>query len=443
MRLNKFKFLVQNYWFIPGAFALAGIVLGLLVGPLDHWLEIERRLEDMALKAITPTGARVVLSTIAASMITVGGVTFSITIVAIANVTGQFGARVVSNFMDDRDNQLILGIFLGNFGFCLVILAMVRAAGEGDSATPFVPQLGVLVAVLWSLAAMGAFIYFIHHTAESLRIQTQIDRIGKDLWTDITDLAEYTPMRRAEPGLDWTGAEEYYAEQMGYVRSIDYARLLQLARQHGAVLELTVGPGDFVDRDRLIARAIPAGPPRTDLDAAFSISAMRNALQDLTYHFDELVEIATRALSPGVNDPFTAGNCANYIATGLAALSRRRLGERLVYDASGQLRLIRRTTDFETVARQTLQQMRPYFTTDRNALLQLLRALCRAHAQIEGEDHRDLIREEAEALVASGESVLLPEDHTPVQERLAMLRAPDKRAAPRAELEQDTTPRAG
>lgn len=106
-------------------------------------------------------GARGLLSAVASSMITVAGVVFSITIVALSLTSSQYTSRVLRNFMRDRVNQTVLGVFVGIFAYCLVVLRTIRGGDEGA----FVPSLAVLGGLLLAFVGIGFLIYFIHHIA--------------------------------------------------------------------------------------------------------------------------------------------------------------------------------------------------------------------------------------------------------------------------------------
>jgi uncharacterized membrane protein len=176
LNLNTLR---SKYWLVPALMALGAIALAISVVAIDrilgaHWIE-----SVPWLYANEPTGARSLLSTIAGSMITVAGVTFSITIAALATTASTFGPRLISNFMQDRGNQVTLGTFISTFLFCVLVLRTVRT-GEDEQAV-FVPHLAIIIALLFALASLGVLIYFIHHIPESINISNVLARLGRDL----------------------------------------------------------------------------------------------------------------------------------------------------------------------------------------------------------------------------------------------------------------------
>lgn len=376
--------LAENYWFLPGAMTVLGIGGGLAAALLDAWLDVDRLFALLGLDRVSAEGARTILSTAAGSMITVAGVTFSITIAAIATVTSQFGSRVFSNFMDDRGSQVTLGIFLGTFSYCLVVLGWVRSGAEGHGE--FVPQLALMGAMALVLLSVGALIYFIHHTADGLRIQNQLDAVGRQLRRTIRERFEAVPEDPPEPSEEpqWDPSLDVPGDIPGYVEEVDYAALVGLAKAAGSSLRVLASPGDFVMAGEPIVRRRDDRIEAAAVREAFHMASSRSGRQDFTYYLDQLVEIAVRALSPGINDPFTAGNAVDWLGDGLLLLSGRRLPARMLDDDEGTPRVFRPGLDFDDVVVGTLDQLRPYFAGDRNAALQLMDVLVCCARCIEG-----------------------------------------------------------
>jgi uncharacterized membrane protein len=157
----------SSFWFLPGVIVLAAVLLALFLVQLDLSLQEKQALyaEWPMLLGSGAEGARSLLSTVASSMITVAGVVFSITIVALSLASNQYTSRVLRNFMRDRVNQAVLGLFLGIFAYCLMVLRTIRGAEE----TIFVPSVAVLFGLLLAFVGIAVLIYFIHHIAMSIQ----------------------------------------------------------------------------------------------------------------------------------------------------------------------------------------------------------------------------------------------------------------------------------
>ena len=215
----------SSYWFIPSLMALAAVLLSSGAIYLDGVIGAGWMDEVAWLYANKPDGARALLSTISGSMITVAGVTFSITIASVAYATGQFGPRLLTNFMQDRGNQVTLGTFIATFLYCLLVLRTIRGADErtggsaevsGDFVGAFVPHAAILIALVLTLASVGVLIFFIHHVPDSIHISNVIAKIGRELNAKIDSL--FPEMLGQKP------PEELDGEPESDVRNISSAR---------------------------------------------------------------------------------------------------------------------------------------------------------------------------------------------------------------------------
>ncbi|MBC2777263.1 DUF2254 domain-containing protein [Parasphingopyxis marina] len=324
-----------SYWFYPGLFSLLAAILAFVTVYLDRNGMAEWLNEVSWIHSSRPEGARTVLTVIAGSMIAVASTVFSITIAAVAYASGNYGPRLLTNFMQDKGNQLSLGTFIATFVYALMVLRVVRGEDERPSdaveaaATQlpgFTPQLSLLIATVLALIAVAVLVFFLHHIPDSIRINTVLKGIGQRL---IWDIRERFPdedggvePEKPEPG------EAVLATATGYVKIIDFETLDSIAEDKGGVVALRIRTGDFIHPRKPIAEW--SGAELTDeiADAirdCFSAGGMRTPTQDLEFLFDELVEIALRALSPGINDPFTAITSMHWLGAAMAELCHRDL----------------------------------------------------------------------------------------------------------------------
>ena len=369
----------QNYWFWPSVLTIAAVILGVGVPAIDRviggaWMD-----QTGLLRAIQVDGARSLLATLAAAVLGVAGVSFSITIVAVSFASGTFGPRLVGNFMRDRTNQVVLGIFLGTFVYCITVLGTVHdATGEGGSAglPTFVPQLAIMLAQAFTLASVGALIYFIHHVPESINIMNLAARIGHALRETLSKRPEEReettldgPPDRNEPARDVTAATT------GYLTEIDIERLHKLADENDIDVVLDRTAGDFVLAGELVLVARPRGLAKEvdpdEFATCIAIGPERTADQDELFLADELVEIIGRALSPGTNDPHTAITCLDWVRAALAAFARGCPGGE--WRRHGHV-TYRRIT-FESLTAHVFGRVRQYVASDRNATLHALEVL--------------------------------------------------------------------
>lgn len=324
----------DSYWFIPAMLALAGLVGGLLLVWADVQVGTAWLSGSGLLHGSRPEGARAMLSTVAGSTITVAGVVFSVTLAAVTYAAGQHGPRLLTNFARDQGNQVTLGIFIGTYVYCLVVLRTVRSASETGRANDyFVPQIAVYGALGLALASIAMLIYFVHHVTQTIHINNVIARIGESLVADVrANAATEASLGAAGTAVEGLARVQIVSTRAGYVQGIDYAALATLAESQAVTGRINCRPGDFIDRGRPLITvhaetALDDGAQREwgaqkEWQAAFTIGRRKTDLQDLQFGFDELNEIATRALSPGINDPFTAIACIDWMGAALSEYDR-------------------------------------------------------------------------------------------------------------------------
>ncbi|MBU1376211.1 MAG: DUF2254 domain-containing protein [Alphaproteobacteria bacterium] len=387
-----------SYWFLPTVMALGAVLLAGGMILLDTYAGSDWMDGLPWLYAARPDGARQVLSTVSASMITVAGTVFSVTIAAVVYASGQYGPRLLSNFMSDRGNQVTLGTFIATFVYCLLVLRTIRSADEAGAGAGFVPNLALLVGVALALCSIAVLIFFIHHVPSQLHINSVIEDVGEKLLKEIgarfpqfigaprpddagQDDASRVPATFKLDASEADGARRASvdAKRTGYLQIIDEQAIMAIARDQDLVLRLQYQPGDFVHVGRTLVEASP--PERCDEETAtlvagaFAVGSRRTALQDLRFLVDELVEIAARALSPGVNDPFTAVTCLDWLGAALSDLAGRELPSHLRVDEDGALRVITHPVTFAGFMDRGFGALAQYCATDMVASLRFIRAL--------------------------------------------------------------------
>lgn len=416
MKLPFFKLFESvraSYWFLPSIMAVLAIALGagmvwLDAGPGANWLN-----ELGWYQKAKPDGAHQVLSTIAGSMITVAGVVFSITIVAIAYAASQYGPRILTNFMSDRGNQVTLGTFIATFVYCLVVLRTIRGGEDGG----FVPQIAVMVGLLLALCSIAVLIYFIHHVPNSIHINNVVAHIGRQLKasvgerfpTRIGDAPEEqgnTPDRslKAAAMLKRESGEAAVLRSRanGYIQSLDEDAIMEAASRADLLVRLRHKPGDFVYEGQALAHAWPAASFSDEIEDAlrssFSVGTRRTPYGDLTFLVDELVEIAARALSSGVNDPYTAMTCLDWLGAGASELAGRHVPSSRRVDEKGNTRVIALPETFGDFVERGFGRMRQYLARDMNAAVHALATLRSVAESCRSEQALDALAGEAEKL---------------------------------------------
>ncbi len=414
---NLFTELRSSMWFIPGLMALSGIVLSAAVIRLDATLALE---SAGWFQGKAPS-ARAMLGAIAGSMMSVTGVTFSITIVALSLASSQFGPRLLRNFMRDRRNQFVLGTFIATFVFCLLGL---RAIDDRPDVT--IPIITVMTGIGLAILSLGVFIFFIHHISVSIQADAVLATVAHEIEDSIDRLypesfGEGGPAPRGDNRLEGE-PREVFAARSGYVQAIAEEELLSAAIDKDLVVELIHRPGSFIVEGERVAKVWG-----TDLDddilkrvrGVFIIGQKRTAEQDIEFLIDQLVETASRSLSPGINDPVTAMTCTNRLGAALSALGRREFPSPYRYDEEGRLRVIVDVSTFSGIMDAAFNQIRQYSTSSVAVTVRLLEVFAViARATKSTPDRQDAIRAHAERVFRGCANVdLEPTDRAAIEER--------------------------
>jgi uncharacterized membrane protein len=323
-----------NFWFLPSLMAAIAVVISFALIQLDVSLGVDVVRELGWTYTFGAEGARAILSAIASSMITVAALTFSMTMLSLQLASSQFGPRLLRNFMRDRVNQAMLGIFIATFVYCLLVLRTVR----GTDTNNFVPHISVAFGVFLAIASLAMLIYFIHHIALAIRIETLLAEIAAEVRAAIDKLYPECIGRENEgqesiaerdPSADALAADAKPIRTglSGYVQSVDADALMEVATACDLMVRIATRPGRFVLEDDVIMTASPADrvseETAADLCATLIIGRDRTPAQDIEFSIRRIVEVAQRALSPGLNDPTTAIYCLDRLAEAFARLATR------------------------------------------------------------------------------------------------------------------------
>ncbi|TWT54889.1 hypothetical protein Pla22_25430 [Rubripirellula amarantea] len=396
-----------SYWFIPSLMVIGAILLSQFTIWIDRDFGNDWLKDFWFVSMNQPDGARALLATVAGSMITVAGVTFSLTILAVSHATSHFGPRLLDNFMRDRGNQVTLGTFVATFLYCLLVLRVVRGGGEsndlGVELGAFVPQLSLLVGLVLTIASVAELIYFIHHVPDSIHISTVLQRLAVDMDAKFDELYPETlgdpldpDQRDQDRSLNFSHTVE--SAHSGYLQGIDDTELLEFAKANDCVLRLLRRPGDFLRLGERIVEVTPVDDWSDDhvkqIQHGFTIGFSRTPTQDAFFTLNEFVEVATRALSPGVNDPFTAMQCIDWLSDGLVKLSRRQLPKLKRVDSEGDIRIIISPVGYIDFVDAMLGQLVPYASRDENVRKYFIDSMERVIAISEAAELNQLIKKQ-------------------------------------------------
>ncbi|HEV2766505.1 MAG TPA: DUF2254 domain-containing protein [Acidimicrobiales bacterium] len=330
--------LVSGYWFIPGGIVVVASAVALAL------LELDAELVDQG-RSIGFTGgpesARALLSSIASSMLTLTALVFSVTIVVLQLASGQFSPRVLRTFLRDRRSQTTLGVFLATFLYALIVLRAVR--GDGGSVDRFVPGISVGVSFALVVVSVAFFMQYIHNITTSIRVIEIIDRISKETAAAIERMHP-ADFQSADVGLPSLAAPSATvgAATRGVVTSVNVDRLCRIAEGADVCLAVVPRVGEFVATGMPLVEVHGDGDGVDDdaVRRAISLAKERQLDEDPAFGFRQLVDIAERTLSPGVNDPTTAVQCLDHLHDLLRRLAHRPLPRSVTRTSEQRLRVV-------------------------------------------------------------------------------------------------------
>jgi uncharacterized membrane protein len=421
-----------SYWFIPSLLTVAAFLLALTTIHLDQRWGSDWLTSFSWFEGSRPEGARAQLTVLSSAMITISSTVFAITIAAVAYASGNYGPRLLTNFMNDRGNQFSLGVFIATFAYNLTLLRVVR--NPGDAPTPgesraealsaFVPQLSMLVSAASAILAVAVLVYFLHHIPASIRINTVLGGIGRRL---LRDIERRFPLEAgpSEPEERISGSP-INARSIGYIEVVDFAELDEIACKNELTIALRVRTGDFIHPHLPLVEV--SGEPEEELQKrildCFSLGESRTPTQDLEFLIDELVEIALRALSPGINDPFTAVTSMHWMGAALAALADRDLRKGPEQDSYQHGRVQPLADDFDHFVKRSFGALRASAATNPIAAKIFLETLSGVSIGASSARRQSTLRREAEMLVEQAEHELKGPALAEVRERLGSFLPP-------------------
>jgi uncharacterized membrane protein len=402
-----------NLWLVPMFEVLGVLALYLVTHAVDRSAYEHRLTLPPWLIFGSADAARQILTALAAAVITVAGTVFSITIVTLTLASTQFGPRMLRNFIRDRGTQLTLGTFVATFVYATVVLISI---GPGSGTRTFVPNLSISVAVLLVAVSMGVLIYFIHHIATMIQLPHVIAQIARDLDRAIDTESEVEGIgREAGPSVDELLRRMHErggpvpAPVSGYLQYLRISTLVSMAVEKGAVIQLHRRPGQFLVAGHAVATVWPADVA-ADVAAALRRSHIsgptRTLAQDLSFAVDQLVEIAIRALSPAVNDTFTALTCVDWLGDSLCKITTRWHPVVAHRDSYGYVRVITAEVSYSSLVERAFEKIRQASRGMPAVMIRQLDALTKIMSHTTNPDQRDLLLLQAEMILSAARATV-------------------------------------
>ncbi len=405
---NKLAPLIEkmqsSFWFVPSLM----IVFSLLVAAGTIYLDIiysdANPNRITFLYAIDVAAVRSLLGTIAAAMITVTSIAFSITVVILTLASSQFGPRLMRNFMMDKGTQIVLGTFISTFLFCIVIFCAISF----KDPYAFTPGVTIAVAITMTCVSVCILIYFIHHIAKSIQADVVIDDVYCELQHNIAKLFPGTSNEDVTDAEKFLPEKSNYANKLdiaapfsGYLQLIDKKCLLELASKSHCVIQLHFSAGDFVVEKAIIATVYASDMTEQDISGDILqhtiYGSCRTPVQDPEFALHQLVEIALRALSPGINDPYTAITCIDKLCAVLCSLMDKTFPASNVR-SDDVLRLVCKKLTFTDIAKAAFDQIRQHGETNLAVTIKILDSLYVLAVQAKYEEQYNFILVQTEMI---------------------------------------------
>ncbi len=373
-----------SFWFTPALMALGAVLLAWFVYWLDGRIPNELLQDSRFILAGTSSELRNSLLNIAGTVLATAGVVFTLLTLPLSTVAAQYGSRLLRLFLGDRTAQFVLGMFVATFVYCLAAALSIPSGDAGRDS----PQLTGTVGLYLMLATFATLILLVQHISTMLQAPNIAAAAGLEL-LDVVRAA-----KTAEVGRDANGNGEFRSRadtpsslaatasypvcvtDAGYIQYIDPAILLTLAQENDLFIRSLHKPGSFVRPGGAVALVWPAdwidAQREKLIRRAFQLGNVRTPTQDIVYAVNQLTEMAVRAMSPAINDPFTAMTCLDHLGVGLATFIRQGENDTAYYDGDGALRLVLERATFADLLSATFDMLRHASCDNASVLLHML-----------------------------------------------------------------------
>jgi len=377
-----------SFWFAPMIMALGAVLLAWTMYRIDTLIPNEAIQNSRFVLAGTPSELRSALLSIAGTVLATAGVVFTLLTLPLSTVAAQYGSRLLRVFLGDRTTQFVLGMFVATFVYCIAgALSIPPASVESEG-----PQLMATLGVYLMLATFATLILLVQHISTMLQAPNIAAAAGAELLeavsAEITEEAAYGADRaisiarqtdRAPDSLIEADAYPIQVWKAGYIQYIDPETLLALAHEKKLIIRLVHKPGHFVRRDMVVALVWPAD--RVDerlagqLGRLVQIGNVRTPTQDVLYAVNQLVEMAVRAMSAAINDPFTAMTCLDYLGDGLALFIGQAERRTQYFDQDGRLSFVLEPVTIDDLLNTAFDMLRHASCDNASVLLHMLEVI--------------------------------------------------------------------
>ncbi|MBU2557026.1 MAG: DUF2254 domain-containing protein [Bacteroidetes bacterium] len=389
-----------TFWFVPVLIILLSILMAIGFVYMDQIYTFSQDGLGRFFFVHSVDSARSILSTISGAMIGVAGTVFSVTLVALTLASSQLGPRLIKNFMYVRLNQVVLGAYISTYLYCLIVLNAIQ---ETNGFT-FIPSLSILMAIIAAILNIILLIIFIHQIAVSIQADKVISDISVFISNQVSQLFPENmgdePDTENDLAVDpikskYSTLTSLKSPKTGYLQYVDSASLLHTMKNFDGLFEINYRPGDYIVETIEIGKLYTNGKlEKEQLEKIFYhfvIGKTKTAQQDLEFSIHQMVEIAARALSPGINDPYTAITCIDHLTATMCYLAQVKFPSKYRLDDKKELRVIANTVDFEGVLDAAFNQIRQFSAGSTAVIIRLMDVLLLIHNLTSNESYKKAI----------------------------------------------------
>ncbi|MBZ9626870.1 DUF2254 domain-containing protein [Psychroflexus sp. CAK57W] len=415
--MSKIKFLWQeltgSFWFIPILIIIASIGLATLLIYIDRSVDVRSVKFLNYILTESADSARSVLSTISGAMIGVAGTVFSITLVALTLASSQFGPRLLKNFMHERLNQVVLGTYVSTYAYCLIVLNVVK----DNEAQVFIPSLSILLAILAAIGNIILLIIFIHSISISIQADHVVSDISVTLMKNIErifseELEDEDPSfeKNTKPLdhylKDFSYSKTLQSSKSGYLQYLHNISLFEAAKANEYLIVSHYRVGGYIVKGEPIisvhSKTEFTEDSSIDFESNYVLGSSRTTQQDAEHSIHQMVEIACRALSPGINDPFTAISCIDNLTSTLCYLTRVKFPSKYKFD-DDKLRYAFKPLTFQGMLDAAFLQIRQFSKGSPAVVIRLMEAMIKIHDYTSHKIHKKAVKEHAEMVLKVAE----------------------------------------
>lgn len=430
-QIKKLLDLIQtSFWFVPVLCIFTSFLAVYFCYQLDKSLWQTNNSILKTLYNISPDNASSLLSSIATSVITMTSIAFSMIVVTLTLASSQFGPRLLRTFMQDKKNQWALGSLVATFSYCL---ALIRLASTNQDSG-FVPGIGLTLALILAVIAVFILVFLIHHVAVSIQAESVVAQCWQCLKKDIDRLfpAAQNKEQHSHHTLVWDknlSPHPLISQHNGYIQLIDYQGLMAALEQHHAGAELDIKSGNYVIAGQCIGTLYwpddkQEQPPKDLLNSHLVSGKNRTPIQDPEFAINQLVEIALRALSPSINDPFTAILCINRLGSALRKTAERSFPETLLFDSNNTIRIKRNVVDYQGLVKAACDQIRQNSMPHPSVVIAFIDMLTQVATNLKRVNYQHALVEQAQMIVDGAcNDKLHPNDQQDIISKLQTIHA--------------------